>query len=160
MPPMSSLRTFITALKTGDTRTTQALNKLVARKGAQTVQLRADLRKPGALAAPLQQTFRQALRGAGLTDTEVRECIDRWPDGQKEKVRKALVAAGRHGHRVRFTWGLTAAPACETTIDASPKGAVTITALSPRSRLRIYAGTHVNVAPVSLAAGRSTAKTV
>ena len=36
MPPMTSVKTFIATLRTGETRTTQALDKAVARRrGAQ-----------------------------------------------------------------------------------------------------------------------------
>ena len=67
MPPMSSLQTFLKALRTGETETTKALDKVVARRtGATVAPLIVLLKQPGALNAPLQSALRNAVKGAPL----------------------------------------------------------------------------------------------
>lgn len=149
MPPMSSVRTFIAALKTGETRTTRALEKVVARRrGADAHALAAALRRRGALDAPLADPMRSAIRAVPLPERFVARCIDAWPDKQKEEARRAIVGAMRHGRRLQFRWGLTDADTYETAI-VTRGSRVTITALSPRSSLRIR-GDEIEVAPASL----------
>jgi hypothetical protein len=154
MAPMSSIRTFINALKTGETRTTRALNKVVAdRRSAAAHERRAALGHSGAMDAPLQPPFRDALRSAALPDEMITECIDRWPDDHKERVRRALVKALKEGQRVQFAWGLTDGDDLRTEIRTTG-GTVTVSALSPRSSLRVYDDDQVNVAPVRVPANR------
>jgi hypothetical protein len=143
---MSSVTTFISALKTGETRTTRALQALAGRRrGAPAEELIVSLRRRGALNAPLGSPFRQAVRKVPLPERFIERCIDAWPDAQKERVRRALVRAIDDGDRVRFRWGLTAGRGYETEITRT--GArVTITALSPRSTLRLSRG-EIYVAP-------------
>lgn len=146
MPPMSSLRTFISALKTGETRTTKALEEVVGRRrGAEAEEVLAAIRRSGALNAPLQTPLRQALRGAPLPERFIDRCIDGWPDAQKEQARRAVVRAIDDGHRVRFRWGLTSGSGYETEITRAGNRVI-ITALSPRSTLRISGG-EIYVAP-------------
>ncbi len=146
MVPMSSLRTFIAALKTGETRTTRALEEVAARRrGAVAEELITALKRRGALNAPLPAPFRQAIKKTPLPERFIDRCIDAWPDAQKEQARRALVKAIGDGRRVRFRWGLTAGRGYETQITCVGNR-VTITALSPRSTLRISGG-EVYVAP-------------
>ena len=144
MPPMSSLRTFIAALKSGETRTTKALQRAVARRrGAKGQALIAALKHKGALNAPLQAPIRGAI---GLPDVFIERCIDDWPDVQKEQARRAMVTAINKGQQVRFRWGLKAGPGFDATIRRGASS-VTITALSPRSTLRISGDDEIYVAP-------------
>ena len=154
MPPMSSLRTFIEALRTGETRTTKALDHVVAhRRGAKAAKLIDLLHKPGALKAPLQDPFRQAVKGAPLPEKYIQQCIDGWPDAQKEKIRRALVTGIRDHRRIRFVWGLTPAAGFQTEIRKTSTGTgtgtgkLTITALTPRSSLRAHHDGNVDVVP-------------
>ena len=148
MPPMTSVRTFIAALRTGETRTTQAVEQAVARRrGARAEELVALLHKRGALKAPLDASFRDALRDTGLPPRYIDNCIDGWPDGQKEEMRRAMVTAINGGHRVRFAWGLTAAAGFETEITRAKSGTVTIRAMTPRSALRASADGDITAMP-------------
>jgi hypothetical protein len=161
MAPMSSLRTFIEALRTGETRTTKALDHVVARRhGAKAAELITLLHKRGALNAPLQDPFRQAVKGAPLPERYIQECIDGWPDAQKEKMRRALVIGIRDHRRIRFAWGLTPEAGFQTEIRHTGAGALTITALTPRSSLRAHEDGNVDVVPRKqpAARARSTAK--
>jgi hypothetical protein len=154
---MSSLRTFIAALKTGETRTTKALELVVSRqRRAASTELVDALAARGAFNTPLQKGFRQALRKAPLPERNIEQCIDGWPDAQKEQMRRAIASAIQDGRRVRFRWGLTAARTFATEINSDGAGAVTITALSPRSSLRVDRGNEVYVAPAGPAATRTS----
>jgi hypothetical protein len=145
---MSTLRTFITALSTGETRTTKALEEATRRRGAAATDLRAALSRRGALNAPLESSIRQVIRNTSLPDRYIDRCIDAWPDAQKERARRAMVKAMRDGNRLRFRWGLTSGRSYETEIK-TVGSRTTITALSPRSTLHISRG-EIQVAPVKL----------
>ena len=148
MAPMAHLRTFIAALRTGETRTTKALEGVMGRRrGAEAEELITALNRRGALKAPLQAPFRQAVKKTPLPERFIDHCIDDWPDAQKEQARLALVKAIDDGHRVRFRWGLTAGRGYQTEITRAGNR-VTITALSPRSSLQISGG-EIYVAPAS-----------
>lgn len=153
MPPMSSIRSFITALKTGQTPTTRALERIAADR---TEPMRAALQRAGALNRPLSAVFRGALR-TDIDDLAITQCIDNWPDEHKERVRIALVDAVRDGRPVRFRWGLTAASDYETFIDDPGYGPVTFTARTPQAQLSVYDGDQVNVPPVDRDAVRAAA---
>jgi hypothetical protein len=145
---MSSLKTFIAALRTGETRTTQALDKVVARRrGAKAVACIQLAHKRGAFNTPLQGVLREAVGSAPLAERFIQQCIDGWPDAQKEQMRKVLVAAITDGRRVRFAWGLTPADGFKTEITDTGSGAVTITALTPRSSLRAHPDGNIDVMP-------------
>jgi hypothetical protein len=143
---MSSLRTFINALSTGQTRTTEALEQAVRQRGAAADELMTALRRRGALNAPLEDPIRQVIRKTPLPDRYIDRCIDAWPDAQKERARRAMVKAMRDGKRLRFRWGLTTGRGYETEI-RTVGARTTITALSPRSSLHISSG-EIHVAPV------------
>jgi hypothetical protein len=144
---MSTLRTFISALKTGETRTTKALEEVAARRrGAAAEGVIAALRHRAALNAPLQLPLREAIKDrTRLPERFIERCIDAWPDDQKERARRAMVRAINDGRRVRFRWGLTSGRRYETQI-VNDERRVTITALSPKSTLRISDG-EIYVAP-------------
>jgi hypothetical protein len=149
---MSSLRTFISALKTGETRTTKALQRVAGRRQGTAAQtLIAALKHKGALNAPLRAPVRDAIKKTPLPDRYIDRCIDAWPDAQKEEARKAMITAINKGHQIRFRWGLKAGPGYDAKIHRGPSS-VTITALSPRSTLRI-SGEEIYVAPGGPAKG-------
>ena len=134
MPPMSSLNTFINALITGKTRTTEAAQRAIGR-GHRSPALVSLVRKPNAFKKPLQKPLRDALKAANLPEDFIIKCIDGWPDAQKEKARVAIVGAIRNEQRVRVRWGLATGPGYETQVQKT-ESTVTITARSPRARLR------------------------
>ena len=141
MPPMTSVKTFLVALRTGETRTTLALGKAVARRrGARAAVLIGLLGQRHALKTPLQPELRAAIRGERLPERYIANCIDGWPDVQKEQMRRAVVRAIHGGHRVRFGWGITPAATYRTEIHRAENGTVTILALTPRSSLRASRG--------------------
>jgi len=148
MPPMSSLRTFIAALKTGETRTTKALESLAGRRrGATATAVIAQVNKANAMNTPLGDPLRSAIRMSPLPENVIATCIDGWPNSQKEKIRVAVARAIREGRRVRFRWGLTPESGFRTEIHDSGSGTLTITTLTPRSALRTHADGSVEAMP-------------
>lgn len=146
MPPMTSVRTFINALQTGETKTTIAAQAALGR-GRRVSALVNALSKRGAFDSPLQEAFRAELRKAKLPSSYIESCIDNWPNKQKEKMRRAVASAVRDGRKVRIRWGLTTAGTYETQIRRTDSGLVTITALSPRKSLRVSGSRGILVAP-------------
>jgi hypothetical protein len=154
---MSSLRTFVTALRTGETRTTKAIEHVVGgRRSAAKEELLSAMRKRGAMNAPLAAPFRRAMRRAPLPERYIAVCIDGWPDSDKARMRRAVIAALDEGRRVRFRWGLTGARGHGVQIDDDGAGPITITALSPRSSLRVERD-EVHVSPAVPAATKRRA---
>jgi hypothetical protein len=148
MPPMSKVGTFIAALKTGETRTTKALERVIRRRAALRASgLTALINQPGALDKPLQAPLRTAIRRSPLPERYIAICIDDWPDSKKEQARLTIANAIRDGRAVRIRWGLTAATGYEVDIHDTGTGAVTVTALSPRSTLRVHPRDGILVAP-------------
>jgi hypothetical protein len=137
---MSKVKTFIEALKTGETTTTKKLERVTRKRSSATaLELIAALRKKNALDRPLDGVILDVLRSEGVTRRHIDRCIDAWPDKHKEDARKAIIGAINAGKPVRFRWGLKSGAGSDAKI--SKRGPiVTITALSPRSTLRISKG--------------------
>jgi hypothetical protein len=145
---MSKVRTFIDALKTGETTTTKALERVLARRtAAEAAGLVSLLEARGALNAPLQTRLRGAVRAAPLREDHIAVCIDGWPNAQKERARQAIVKAFRNDRRLHVRWGLTDARSFEVDIDDKGSGTITITARSPRASLRVSPSKGILVAP-------------
>jgi hypothetical protein len=137
---MSTLKTFISALKTGETRTTKALEDVARkRKSAAALALIAELKEKDALNKPLSATFRQAITKTSLPAGFIDTCIDGWPDTQKEEARGHIVWAIKRGGKVKFRWGLKVGAGYDAKFKREGDN-VTITALSPRSSLKISGG--------------------
>ena len=138
MPPMSSIGTFLKALKSGKTRTTEAAERAISR-GRRRPALVSLLSKKNAFKSPLQQPLRDALKAANLTEDLVTKCIDGWPNSEKEKARAAVASAIRNDKRLRLRWGLSTGSGYETQIKKTDT-TVTIVARSPRLKLRVRSG--------------------
>ena len=138
MPPMSSIGTFLKALKSGETLTTKAAEKALGR-GRRSATLVSTVKKKHAFKAPLQQPLRAALKAANLTEPLITACIDAWPNHEKEKARLAVANAINTDRRVRLRWGLSTGTGYETEVRKT-ETTVTIIARSPRSKLRVRQG--------------------
>ncbi|HLC28412.1 MAG TPA: hypothetical protein VJL07_03090 [Dehalococcoidia bacterium] len=110
MPPMTTVQTFIEALRTGQTRTTLAFDRIFTPPYDQRVWL-ADIRVPGVFHDALPPWAVAALREEGLTGEEIAH-INQWPNELKEQIRQVVVRAidARPPRRVHFRWGFTTAP--------------------------------------------------
>jgi hypothetical protein len=145
---MSSPRTFIEALKTGETRTTKALELVMGRReGPRAEAFFAAMGRRGALKSPLNPTIREAIqKKTRLPDTYIDRCIDAWPDKHKEDARRAIIKAFNSGRRLRFRWGLKSGAGYDAVV-SDEEHQITITALSPRSTLRVTKQNQIYVAP-------------
>jgi hypothetical protein len=139
MPPTSSIRTFINALKTGQTRTTRRLDELFATPGqlnlnTQQVQ---DLRTPNIFSQQLPVWVSDLLspqQGINALSYLELKHINEWPSEQKEEVRQKLVIALDNNLGIRFFWELHEGTAPATLIrDLGGSSGFLVTFRSPRS---------------------------
>jgi len=143
MPPPTTMRTFLEAIRSGRTNTTEALDMLFASPAA----VRAhpnftDLQAPGMLNM-LQPWARAELRRLGVGSEELAH-IDDWPNNQKEIVRQKLVDAMNGNKPVEFSWKVYPGATEDTSIDEGP-AKVTITFFSPESKVRATGPDSVSV---------------
>ena len=146
MPPHSRITTFLEALRTRRTKTTDALETMFADPANVPLVLVEKLAEPGALNKAKATAWRMSpigwarseLQRAGLNDEEVDHIRD-WPDEEKEKVRDALDNAIQRGQVVRFNWELTTGNKSLSDVpDPLPtSGAINITFRSPEQRVRV-----------------------
>ncbi len=134
MPQTSTVKEFVTALRTRESKTTKALTKYFTGPGRHRDRLPAFSRR-GALNI-LPSWARRDLRALGLENKELSH-INQWPNGQKEEVRKALVTAIENNRNVRFFWELHGGRTEETEVTDSGKGAITIVFRSPQRNTRV-----------------------
>jgi hypothetical protein len=141
MPAGSPWATFNKARKTGITRSTKALEELYVAKPAALVALAGKAN--GFRGLP--NAVKTALQGKGLSPVEI-DHIKRWPNGQKEDVRKALLNANSSGpgHAVLYRWKLHDGSREITVVDTGANQ-TTITFYSPWSKVRAVAADNVTV---------------
>jgi hypothetical protein len=132
MPAGTSWATFNQARKTGITKTTKALEALNAEKPAALVTLAGQTNG----FRDLPNAVKTALQGKGLSALEI-DHMKKWPNGQKEDVRKALVNAMNSGpgHAVLFRWKLHDGTREITVVDTGAN-LTAITFYSPWSKVR------------------------
>ncbi len=117
--------------RTGVTNTTQALDALYRARPAAVVAALSATGPFGGLPAP----YLTALSRRGLSAEEVKHIRD-WPEGDKERVREAVLNAITANRTVHFAWKLYDGSKERTTIRAAGPGAITITFFSPWSNVR------------------------
>ncbi len=131
MPPYTTIPKLLKAISTGRSKTTDALEDLFK---TQRQALASHLRRTGSLNG-LKPWLQTALAPYALTAGELKHIQD-WPDGEKEKVRQALVTAlDTPGAKVHFRWG-THPLATENSSILQAPGLTTIKFLSPNNRVR------------------------
>lgn len=152
MPPTSTIKQFVDALQTRQTKCTKAFDQLFRSPARVKNHPSFDkFARAGALRAPLPAWARNELIAAGLGPREI-AAINKWPNAQKEQVRRTLVAAVNRGRRVRFYWELHNGRGEETDAPARiPRtGSVAITFRSPQRKVRVSSSAatfgHVSVA--------------
>ena len=107
-----------------------------------------DLQTPGALDPdPLPDWAEQELANAGLKPNEITH-VAKWPPGEKEKFREALVAAisadPDNSRKLEFFWELYDGDASVTQVVPPLPGAgdITVTFRSPSKKVRKSIFTH------------------
>jgi hypothetical protein len=153
VPDTSSIRTFIQAIKTGQTKTTKVLNALFGNNTASyngsTLFDGDHLGKANVLdnlRDPAVSWACDELRKPGQSDSSLAiseadiDHINSWPAAEKEQVRQALVAAvgppGGPSRGIHFSWGLYDGASSRTQVNTPPApGAITVIFQSPRANV-------------------------
>jgi hypothetical protein len=135
MPAYSTLKSFINALKTGDTNITQCLERL-ANDRAKRAQYATDIRALHAGVGQLPGWLRNEMVQVGMSQPEV-DHVERWPDREKEKVRLQLVDAMEHDSDLHFSWELYDGDDPLTEIRRDPNQDVRVVFRSPRKGVKL-----------------------
>lgn len=145
MPMTSTPKEFTDALAERRSRTTKALDDLFKSPGALSNHPHiGDLRRIGHLNAPLPTWIKNELKARGVVKPLEFTHINQWPKAQKERLRKAMIHATDNNVKMRFFWELYGGPNEQTIIVPDPlptSGAITVTFLSPQSRVRVSSAT-------------------
>jgi len=149
MPPVSTVRTFIEALRTGRTNITRALDQLLANPGS----LQDDPDYPGVQQQGALNGMPEWLR-ARLTQPPVApplrpqeiDHIERWPNGQKEIVRAEIVTSIQQNRRTTFAWEHYRGSAPVNEVRPGPGGGIEIVFRSPGANITLTAAGEIDVA--------------
>ena len=154
MPPDTTLRTFIEAVKTQETNTTKVLGRIFANPGQyQGTPFFNWLNQPdalsgnaiaNALAQPVDQPLPQQVRTdlLALSQSELNHLDDWDPQDKEQRLRPALVTAISANRPVHFRWQVHPDNVEQSDINpagAAGQGAITIKFLSPRANVKLSA---------------------
>lgn len=140
MPPSTKMQTFLQALRTGRTRTTDALDQLFASP----IGLQADGHLTAFRTAGHLNTLDQPCKAhLSLSAAEFAH-INSWPNDLKEEIRVRLVNAIDGNLQVRFRWKLTTGADEDHDIATAAFGE-TITFRSPESRVKAEGSDNVSI---------------
>lgn len=135
MPPYSTLRTFVNALKSGETNITRSLEKLV-NDGSRRQKYADWVDKPGALDGEFPAWLRTELVQAGMKQEEI-EHIEAWPDSQKDVARAQVSAAVKDKRPVRFSWELWEGKHAESEVRRDADQEMRVVFKSPRDGVEL-----------------------
>lgn len=132
MPAYSSLRTFIEALRTGDTNITRTLRRAIAREGVALIRDRASVDPH------LSDDLREVLARYGMATEEIDHIENEWPPEKRNEAREWVLAAADENRSVAFSWELFAGanPANRMDDPGAPEP-VLITFQSPRKGVNL-----------------------
>jgi len=143
MPVYSSLRTFIKALKSGETNTTQTFARALAAEGVD------PIKNKSSVDPHLSAQLEGILVSHGMSPGEI-DHVKKWPAAKRNQARLWVLAAVAAGRSVAFSWELF-----DGTVSANrrsqtpPSEPVRITFRSPREGVTLsqsHAGqVHVKV---------------
>jgi hypothetical protein len=138
------MRTFLRAIRTGKTDTTEALDVIFAKPGvlAEHPNLE-DFQQPGALDI-LPDWARAELRRVGLRTADINH-IDDWPSDQKEQARQALVQAIDQDQPVGFFWTVHDGEEEETEVTGGQDVTIAVIFRTPERRVRAIGNDNVVV---------------
>lgn len=111
MPPGTTIRKFIDALQSRETHFTQVADNLFQNPGNlpnSEAQAWAEFQQPNALNTPLatnSPNIATFLQRRGMTPKELAH-IDKWDDGEKERLRSRLASAITNNEAIKFHWEL------------------------------------------------------
>jgi hypothetical protein len=143
MPVYSTLRSFVNAIRSGDTNITQCLERL-ANDRAKRAQYATDIHALHAGVGQLPGWLRNEMVQAGMSQPEV-DHVERWPDAEKEKVRVQVVEALEQDRNLHFSWELFAGDDPVSEVRRDPNQDVRVVFLSPRKGVILSALNHGDV---------------
>ena len=143
MPPNGTLRSFINALTSGETNVTRCLERLANDPGKRQ-KYAADINAPHAAVGQLPGWLRNEMVQAGMSQTEV-DHAERWPDAEKEKVRRQIVAAMDGNTTIHFSWELYDGDHPVSELRRDPNQDVRIVFRSPRKGVKLSLINHGSV---------------
>ena len=135
MPANGTLRSFINALTSGQTNITRCLERLV-NDSARRQKYPADINAPHAAVGQLPGWLRNEMVQAGMTQVEI-DHAERWPDAEKEKVRKQAAEAIRDERPLHFSWELYDGDQPVSEVRRDPNQDVRVVFRSPRKGLKL-----------------------
>jgi hypothetical protein len=138
MPERSSIQSFINALQSGQTTITRGLKQLWDDRAALP---NITSRAATLTLTPLDAEVDAALRARGLATKEI-DHINEWSNGEKVKVRRALVVALNSNPQrdVEFSWELYNGSASVAQIDnLNGTGTIRVRFRSPRANIQTVA---------------------
>ncbi|MEX0682544.1 MAG: hypothetical protein WD904_03015 [Dehalococcoidia bacterium] len=135
MPPYSTLRTFIDALRTGETNITQCLENVTNNRALRDAHL-AEVQTPNAFDGALPQWLCDALDQAGMSNDEIRH-IERWPAREKEIVRQQVALSIGDNRTLRYGWELQDGDAPVSDVRVQNSNEAVIIFRSPRSGVHL-----------------------
>ncbi len=134
MPQTSTVKEFVTALQTRESKTTKALTKYFTKSGRHKSRL-PDLDWKGALNV-LPNWARIEFKNSGLQNRHLAH-INQWPKKHKEELRGVLVFAIKNNRNVHFFWELHGGAHEETEIIVPKTGTIGVVFRSPQKNVRV-----------------------
>ena len=127
MPVYSSLRTFIKALKSGETNTTQTFARALAAEGVD------PIKNKSSVDPHLSAQLEGILASHGMSPGEINH-VKKWPAAKRNQARLWVLAAVRANRSVAFSWELFDGTVSTNGRSQTPVSApVRITFRSPRA---------------------------
>lgn len=143
MPANGTLRSFINALTSGQTNITRCLERL-ANDPTRRQKYAADINAPHAAVGQLPGWLRNEMVQAGMSQAEV-DHAERWPDAEKEKVRRQVAEAIRDERPLHFGWELYDGDDPVSEVRRDPNQDVRVVFRSPRKGVKLSLVNHGSV---------------
>jgi hypothetical protein len=147
MPPYTTLRTFIDALRTGQTNITRCLETVSADRTLLETNA-ADVRTAGRFHPQFPDWARAALLFAGMSEEELRH-IEDWPPVEKEVVREQLARSLDAPLRLVFRWEVHDGAEPRTELRRDAGGEAELVFRSPRSGVQLTS--RINMGDIKVA---------
>jgi hypothetical protein len=151
MPPYTTLRTFIDALKSGETNITRVLEDVAADRALLEANA-ADLRTPGRFEPYFPDWARAALTDSSRVrrlSAEELAHIEAWPASEKEAVRVQLARSLDAPLRLIFRWEIFDGDDPRTELRRDEAGEAEIVFRSPRKGVELIS--RINVGDIKVA---------
>lgn len=155
MPQVSSVKAFLKARQTGDTKTTKRLTQVFKKANHIDILVDVDLcvwvTTPWVMDKQLTGQVRAFLGASNALSGPELDHIDDWPKGQKEDVRGKLVDALINDQNIIFKWTVHNGDGELTDIDdPGPPGDITIKFRSPWKFVKLHTPTYAGISGITV----------